>query len=116
MLRFAAAGSIGIYQQYVSPYKGFRCAYHALTGRDSCSQFAKRLVLRHGVIALWRGMPAQFMRCRESYRAVLAMAMDEDLAGDTKRDGKKAFYLGDIASWGLDCGDCSSIEIGACDF
>ncbi len=115
MLKYVAAGSIGIYQQYVSPYKGFRCAHRALTGRDSCSQFAKRLVLRRGVIALWRAMPGQFMRCRQSYSTLLAMTMDEPATEDSGRGGKKSSTLGDIVS-GVDCIDCSAIDIGACDF
>jgi len=116
MLRYVAAGSIGVYQQYVSPYKGFRCAHHALTGKDSCSQFAKRLVLRHGVIALWRAMPGQFKRCRQAYLAVLAMASGVDSAPDgAQRKGRS----GSGAAW--DCADCSviglsDIAIGACDF
>jgi len=30
---------ISLYQRYVSPYKGFRCAHRVLHGGDSCSEY-----------------------------------------------------------------------------
>jgi putative component of membrane protein insertase Oxa1/YidC/SpoIIIJ protein YidD len=45
----AAESAIVAYQQYVSPFKGFRCAHRALHGGPSCSEFARRLVVRRGV-------------------------------------------------------------------
>jgi len=39
------------YQRYVSPHKGFCCAYRAHTGRKSCSVLGFRAVRRYGVLA-----------------------------------------------------------------
>jgi putative component of membrane protein insertase Oxa1/YidC/SpoIIIJ protein YidD len=39
------------YQRYVSPHKGFCCAYRAHTGRKSCSALGFRAVRRYGVLA-----------------------------------------------------------------
>jgi putative component of membrane protein insertase Oxa1/YidC/SpoIIIJ protein YidD len=52
------------YQRHVSPRKGFRCAYRVLRGRDSCSQFAKRAIDRHGVVTGVRLLNRRFERCR----------------------------------------------------
>ena len=41
--------AIRAYQRYVSPYKGFCCAYRVHTGRSSCSALGYRAVRRHGV-------------------------------------------------------------------
>lgn len=45
-------GAIRVYQRWVSPYKGFCCAYRHHTGRASCSQLGHRAVRRHGVAGL----------------------------------------------------------------
>jgi uncharacterized protein len=41
--------AIRVYQRYVSPYKGFCCAYRQHTGGTSCSTLGYRAVRRHGV-------------------------------------------------------------------
>jgi uncharacterized protein len=45
----SALFSIRIYQRYLSPYKGFCCAYRTHTGRESCSQLGFRVIRRFGV-------------------------------------------------------------------
>ena len=37
LLTSAALAAIRFYQRWISPYKGFRCAYGAHSGRCSCS-------------------------------------------------------------------------------
>ena len=48
-MRRAILAAIRVYQKYVSPYKGFCCAYREHTGRASCSSVGYRAVRRHGV-------------------------------------------------------------------
>lgn len=48
-MRLAVLAAIRAYQRYLSPYKGFCCAYRAHTGRGSCSTLGYRAVRRHGV-------------------------------------------------------------------
>ncbi|MGL4410283.1 MAG: membrane protein insertion efficiency factor YidD [Zoogloea sp.] len=50
MRKFVLA-AITAYQRYVSPHKGFCCAYRAHTGRKSCSVLGFRPVRRYGVLA-----------------------------------------------------------------
>jgi uncharacterized protein len=50
-MRQFVPGAIRVYQRYVSPYKGFCCAYRTHTGRSSCSQLGYRAVRRFGVFA-----------------------------------------------------------------
>ena len=45
-----AVAAIDFYQQFLSPYKGFRCAHRVRHGRMSCSQFAKRLIQKVGLL------------------------------------------------------------------
>ena len=48
MRRFLLA-AIRAYQRYLSPYKGFSCAYREHTGHASCSTFGFRAVRKYGV-------------------------------------------------------------------
>ena len=55
---------IRCYQRRVSPYKGFRCAYGVLHGRDSCSRFAYRAIQRNGLPVGVRLTRRRFDKCR----------------------------------------------------
>ena len=57
---------IGWYQRYVSPYKGFCCAYRVMLGRDSCSQFASRAIRRRGLSEGAQLARRRFDKCRWS--------------------------------------------------
>lgn len=48
-MRWLLLAVIRAYQRYLSPYKGFGCAYRVHTGRASCSALGYRAVRRHGV-------------------------------------------------------------------
>jgi uncharacterized protein len=49
MLTSAALAAIQGYQRYLSPYKGFCCAYRVYTGKAGCSQFGYRAISRFGI-------------------------------------------------------------------
>ena len=53
LLRSATLGAIRLYQRYVSPHKGFVCAYRVHTGRCSCSALGYRAIRRFGVGKGW---------------------------------------------------------------
>ena len=61
--------AIRLYQRYMSPLKGFSCAYRLLTGRDSCSAYGYRVIerfgLKQGLILLRR----RLHDCGEQHRA-----------------------------------------------
>jgi putative component of membrane protein insertase Oxa1/YidC/SpoIIIJ protein YidD len=55
------------YQRYLSPHKGFVCAFRVHTGRDSCSAYGYRVIARYGMgqgIALLR---RRLCACGEQY-------------------------------------------------
>lgn len=58
-----AVAAIGIYQRYVSPYKGFRCAYRTLLGGHSCSEFCRVLLLTTPFRRAWPRMKDRFVQC-----------------------------------------------------
>ena len=66
-----AVGLIRFYQRYISPHKGFSCAYHQMTGKSSCSSYALKMVQRNGVMSLFTALPKQFSRCSSAYQTYL---------------------------------------------
>jgi len=78
MLRLTAVSAIGVYQRYVSPHKGYCCAYRAHTGRSSCSEFGRRVIGKIGVVAGIRLLFNRFAAC--------AVAAEEIKKNEEKRE------------------------------
>ncbi|MGM9482723.1 membrane protein insertion efficiency factor YidD [Roseateles sp. NT4] len=112
MLREPALAAIGIYQRYVSPYKGFCCAYRAHTGGPSCSALGTRVIRRHGLLAGTVLLRRRLRRCGEVYRhfhptgprPLAAQRGDCDASCDGPGDGCD----------GWDCDVCDGCD--ACDW
>jgi uncharacterized protein len=63
-----ALAAIQLYQRYLSPRKGFCCAYRTHSGRASCSNLGYRAIRRFG---LWRGVTVlrqRLAKCGIAYR------------------------------------------------
>jgi len=67
-----AIGGIGLYQRYISPYKGYACAHRVYYGRLSCSEYGKQVIsdegLAAGAMLLWQ----RFDECGEAATRVAA--------------------------------------------
>ena len=61
---------ITLYQKYISPYKGFRCAYAACHDSKSCSAIIKNIIAEHGLLAGWPLIKQQFNNCHLAYQAL----------------------------------------------
>lgn len=66
--RTAALAAIGIYQRYVSPHKGFCCAYRVHTGQASCSALGARVIRRFGVRHGLQLLKQRMRRCGDVHR------------------------------------------------
>jgi uncharacterized protein len=49
-MKILALSAIHLYQRYLSPHKGFSCAYRIHTGRCGCSALGYRAIRMHGVL------------------------------------------------------------------
>ncbi|SMR81458.1 Haemolytic domain-containing protein [Aliiroseovarius halocynthiae] len=121
MLSHAAIAGIAAYQRWISPYKGFRCAYAAVHGGPGCSGFAKHAIQTHG---FWPALPRiqeRFRDCRAAYETLqnvaasqcCCRAVDEKLtAGDEpEKKSQKRRCTDDAcngACAGADCFTCFS--------
>ncbi|MFL6656726.1 MAG: membrane protein insertion efficiency factor YidD [Massilia sp.] len=67
-MKLLALGAIRFYQRYLSPRKGYCCAYAAVSGRGSCSALGYRAIRRYGV---WHGLAVldgRLEKCGIAYR------------------------------------------------
>jgi uncharacterized protein len=99
MLTWTATQAIVGYQRFISPYKGFCCAYHHQTGRHSCSEYARRLVARRGAVALLQGLPRQFARCKTAYAVFLAQQQAQDQEERSGQRKRRWWEYCDCAPW-----------------
>lgn len=62
---FRTAGIIGIrfYQKFLSPIKGYSCAYATYTGSLSCSQYGLKAVEKKGVWIGYKLIKQRFKKC-----------------------------------------------------
>ena len=122
MTAAVAAGAIDLYQRFVSPYKGFRCAHRAVHGRRSCSAFAKRLVAKVGLLRFGPLFMRRLRKCGETARALKAgfvarrglkpAIRSEDEEDRRKRQGSTS------DGYCADCGSCGTPDLsglGSCD-
>jgi putative component of membrane protein insertase Oxa1/YidC/SpoIIIJ protein YidD len=121
-MRIMFLAAIRLYQAYISPHKGFCCAYRKHTGRASCSALGYRSVRRYGTvggliilrkrtrlcgIAHWRYSPAVY-RPFASQRGECDPGCDWPGSVDCDLPG------GQTISRLLELGDCC--DIGSCDW
>ena len=99
------------YQKFISPYKGFCCAYHQYTGRASCSGLGYRAIRYYGVLKGVGVLNVRFRKCNEVYQThyfkkqrVLNQAGHCDLPCDCDLgdSGDACSALADCASGCLD--------------
>jgi putative component of membrane protein insertase Oxa1/YidC/SpoIIIJ protein YidD len=64
MFSNASLWAITAYQNWISPYKGFRCAYSVLQGGTGCSGYAKWQIKALGLLPALPKIRARFQACR----------------------------------------------------
>lgn len=105
--------AIRAYQRYLSPRKGFRCAYRVHTGCASCSQFGYRAIQRYGVPGLMV-LRRRLALCAEVYQRLHRARPGGPMsyqAGDCDPGcdfgacgpGDRGSSLGDCACQAADC-------------
>lgn len=105
LISYIALRFILFYQKWISPHKGFCCAYKYKTGGHSCSQYAAKIVRRMGVLGLIRGLPKQFGRCRSAF---IDLQREQERRKEEERKRKKQ-----NESFCTAC-DCSLPDFGSC--
>lgn len=61
---------IRLYQRYISPHKGYRCAYAILHNQPSCSNSVINIIEINGLIRGWQLIMQQFNYCSLAYSKI----------------------------------------------
>jgi putative component of membrane protein insertase Oxa1/YidC/SpoIIIJ protein YidD len=125
-------GSIAIYQRYISPRKGWRCAYSVLHGGTGCSGYVQREIRENGWRAARRAAKKRFRECKLAGQMLRTQAgvVYKSQSGNGSHGRKRRNFL---EEWcGIDCcppelcgcldkvfdcgpGDTGCIDCSACD-
>jgi uncharacterized protein len=103
-MRRSALFSIRIYQRYLSPYKGFSCAYRCATNRASCSHLGYRAISRFG---FFRGL--LILESRTYKCGVANRRLRSSLFG-------AAYYQRGVCDAGCDAPSTCDFGLSDCDF
>lgn len=100
-----ALALIALYQTYLSPHKGFRCAFRTRHGGPSCSSYATQTIAEVGVARAGMLILERFAACSAAARELRSSALSVDRNTDGKeaddRDGCPCaccFDIGEIPS------------------
>jgi putative component of membrane protein insertase Oxa1/YidC/SpoIIIJ protein YidD len=72
--RQVGVSAITVYQQHISPHKGFACAHRVLYGDESCSQYFKRVIAENGFRAALMRSRQRFQACKQAHTILRAQA------------------------------------------
>jgi putative component of membrane protein insertase Oxa1/YidC/SpoIIIJ protein YidD len=107
MKRIALA-FIFFYQRFVSPYKGFSCAYRIHTGGPNCSAYGYRVMQRYGFRIGMGLINRRLKKCGQVYREHLQPSLQE-------RTGRGLRYKqAGFCDAGCDVGVCDVGDAGSC--
>lgn len=109
------------YQKYVSPHKGFCCAYRKLHGTESCSEFLRQAVQVQGLVAAIPLFQERLAACKQAHLTLQAQAQAEEEEPEANQENQESQTPKKFASSKrfcenlpyCDCG-ASSIDFGAC--
>ena len=122
--------TVRLYQRYISPYKGFSCAYTKLHSGLSCSEFFKQTVSDYGLSQAVPLFQERLEACKFANLQLKAESQEENEKERKKRNNNFCddFYLdfsfcdtGDCGSCdhnhdgNLDCSDCNVLNCDGCD-
>jgi uncharacterized protein len=128
-----AVGSIRLYQRFISPHKGFRCANRAATQGWSCSEFGRRVFARYEISTAYALLQRRFAACKQSYATLRAARVAANLSanmpanladaasavpGPQHERDKKQHKTSQNSDCSCDLPSidvCAAADIGACD-
>jgi putative component of membrane protein insertase Oxa1/YidC/SpoIIIJ protein YidD len=72
---------IEIYQKYISPHKGYCCAYRVYHGDLSCSEYAKKSLQSKKLYLAMKDIRSRFYACKDAKNYI-----DNEYEIDDKKD------------------------------
>lgn len=108
------------YQRFLSPRKGWRCAYCVLHGGPGCSGFARDAIQLHGGWAAFPSVRQRFRDCKgaaQTLRAARKHALITPPRAGAPRPQQRPACLPDLdcLCCAIDAIECAPDLLGACD-
>ncbi len=95
-----ALGLITLYQRFLSPYKGFRCAAGAYYRTGSCSNVVRQIVREHGLLGGLGRIRRQFTRCACAARRIEEEKKKKKRRKERNPAADAACGFAEIGCWG----------------
>jgi len=122
-MKSLAIWAINLYQKYVSPYKGYRCAYGVYHQNGTCSSIIKGHIQKEGLIKAYPLIRGQFQACKFAYdnlerkeqRRHKKEEKRKNKEDKRKRKGTEVKKKDDGGGCSGDCSGCSSMDLDVCD-
>ena len=103
---------INLYQKYISPYKGYKCAYGVYHQNGTCSTIIKSHIQKYGVIKAYPMVMGQFDACKIAYLYIQEESNNKENEKDENSSQGNSCY-GCIPGVG-DCGVIDACDVGSC--
>lgn len=84
-MKFLLLCIIGLYQNWISPYKRFSCAHRIYFGGSPCSVYGKKAVFKHGSVTGSKLVLRRFKACSNAMQR-LEEESPQDENPERKRD------------------------------
>lgn len=112
MLKRLALLTIGLYQRYLSPRKGYPCAYRVRAGGMGCSGFGKHAIRKHG---LFLGLVLLRRRTAKCAWQAQQHTSRQNQATNNHRFKLQNYGRFSNQAGSVDC-DCNGCDTPDCDF
>jgi putative component of membrane protein insertase Oxa1/YidC/SpoIIIJ protein YidD len=99
---------IDLYQNFISPYKGFSCAHRLATGEVGCSGYGKKVISRFGLKTGYALLQRRFAECKCSSEALKKELMHNHTP-------KKLLHPKMASQQGFCDADCGGCDAPNCD-
>ncbi|OKH19343.1 membrane protein insertion efficiency factor YidD [[Limnothrix rosea] IAM M-220] len=93
--------AIWLYQKFLSPHKGFVCAYRKLYGDASCSEYFRRAIAHGGLADAIPLFQRRLFDCKQAKQQLLYSSLSYQMMANNKRRRKQR---------GLDFCDCGDLD------
>lgn len=92
---------INFYQKFISPYKGFSCAYRVGTGKISCSGYGKIVINRFGLVKGVLLLKRRFIDCS---------ICNKELKRKIEKEKIDNFRFHNLQRGDIDCTGCDGLS------
>lgn len=114
VMKRCAMFAIRLYQKYISPHKGFCCAFRFHTHKQSCSAFGYRSIRMFGILKGVNVLRARLGQCSSVNRAYSINRNVGMEMGRYVRYNRQAGFVDSCDCGGADCSGCDAPDL-SCD-